>query len=142
MTRENRNHFQNLLLNFKKIKFCFILLLCKFGISANAQSLKFIATTLDAGTFDAAYEIVYEFKAVNNSNQRLFLLKTDAPINCKVQYEKKLVLPADTVSIFVTYNVQKSGSIAERLNLFTSDANDPQTLVIKANVKGLAINRL
>ncbi len=142
MTRENRNHFQNLLLNFKKIKIFFFLLLCQFGMSSNAQSLKFIATTLDAGSFDAAYEIVYEFKAVNKSDQRLFLLKTDAPSNCKVQYEKKLVLPADTVSIFVTYNVQKSGSIAERLNLFTSDANDPQTLVIKAFVKELAINRL
>jgi Mg-chelatase subunit ChlD len=111
-------------------------------VSTYAQSLHFIATSLDAGNFEAAYEIVYEFKAVNQSEQRLFILKTDAPNNCKVQYEKKSVIPGDSVSIFVTYRVQRSGNISERLSLFTSDSNEPQTLIIKANVKELAIDRL
>lgn len=107
-----------------------------------AQSLRFTSYTLDAGSFDAAYEIVYEFKAYNASNEKLFILRTDAASNCKVQYEKKLVMPSDTVSIFVTYAVQRSGNVVEQLKLYTSDRNEPQQLSIKAYVKELAMNSL
>lgn len=126
--------------NFKKALFALTMLL---GLNLSyGQELFLHASEADFGEVEITAMFKAGFVAENKGNQKIFIMRADAPSNLLVNTSKRVLNPGDTALIQLTYTPTSTGKFQETASIFYSTSSQPMKVQIKGTLQRIERNNL
>ena len=115
-------------------------LILAFSISLFAQ--EFSQTSFDLGEINQLNEDVVEINLANYSNENIFILRIDKPIEMDVKYRSKSIPSNQATLLRFKINPKEKGKFKVDIDIYLSHLNEPQKITFSGEVKVLAKNNL
>jgi Mg-chelatase subunit ChlD len=115
-------------------------LILAFSISLFAQ--EFSQTSFDLGEISQLNEDVVEINLANYTNENIFILRIDKPIEMDVKYRSKSIPSNQATLLRFKINPKEKGKFKVDVNIYLSHLDEPQKITFSGEVKVLAKNNL
>lgn len=112
----------------------FIVFSFTLGLTGQAQLLV-QSTTLDFGEVNRETLRWKDVELTNEGNKKQYVLRVEAPRSIQHQLSAKVINPGEKAYLRVYINPFQRGKYSETIRVWTSDANEPQSIKIKADIK-------
>jgi Mg-chelatase subunit ChlD len=115
-------------------------LILAFSTSLFAQ--EFSQTSFDLGEISQLNEDVVEINLANYTNENIFILRIDKPIEMDVKYRSKSIPSNQATLLRFKINPKEKGKFKVDVNIYLSHLDEPQEITFSGEVKVLPKNNL